>query len=110
MGHSWNIQYAAYSMQHTVFLSLLTVLTYGPNNQLRGFRESIFIAEMLNRTIVVPPFFKHDRTDKTIQDNGNLVNPWDRIDFESLSKISSLAPNLYFTLKSSLQSALYRAR
>ena len=88
----------------TVFLSLLTVLTYGPNNQLRGFRESIFIAEMLNRTIVVPPFFKHDRTDKTIQDNGNLVNPWDRIDFESLSKISSLAPNLYFTLKSALQS------
>ena len=53
---------------------------------------------MLNRTIVVPPFFKHDRTDKTIQDNGNLVNPWDRIDFESLSKISSLAPNLYFVI------------
>ena len=41
-----------------ILVSLFLVLTYGPNNQLRGFRESIFIAEMLNRTIVVPPFFK----------------------------------------------------
>ena len=51
---------------------------------------------------------KHDRTDKTIQDNGNLVNPWDRIDFESLSKISSLAPNyhLSFSLYSDLCNAL----
>ena len=55
------------------------------------FSESIFIAKTLNRTIVVPPFFKHDRTDKTIRLNGNLVMPWDRIDFQELSKLSRSA-------------------
>ena len=44
----------------------------------------------LNRTVVVPPFFKHDRTDKTISTNGNLVMPWDRIDFGAYSELFNL--------------------
>lgn len=41
---------------------LLPVLHFGPNNQLMGFRESIFVTMYLNRTIVIPTFLKH-RTD-----------------------------------------------
>ncbi|XP_065191438.1 uncharacterized protein LOC135822564 [Sycon ciliatum] len=38
---------------------LLPLLPYGPNNQYRGFKESIWAAKFLNRTLVLPPFFNH---------------------------------------------------
>lgn len=41
---------------------LLPLLHFGPNNQLMGLRESVFVAMYLNRTIVIPMFLKH-RTD-----------------------------------------------
>ena len=40
---------------------LLPLLPYGPNNQYRGFKESIWAAKFLNRTLVLPPFFNHYR-------------------------------------------------
>ena len=41
---------------------------------LRGFRETIFLAIKLNRTIVPPPFYKHGRTDESQKDDeGNLT-------------------------------------
>ena len=49
---------------------LIPILTYGPNNQLRGFRETIFLALKLNRTIVPPPFYKHSRTDASNDNEG----------------------------------------
>jgi len=42
---------------------LLPVLINGPNNQLVGFRKTIFIAIKLNRTVVIPKFFAH-RSDR----------------------------------------------
>ena len=42
---------------------LFPILSNGPNNQLMGLRESIYIAIMLNRTLVMPFFRKH-RTDR----------------------------------------------
>lgn len=42
---------------------VLAVLQNGPNNQLVGFREVIFLAIKLNRTVVIPQFIKH-HTDK----------------------------------------------
>jgi len=42
---------------------LLPILKNGPNNQLSELRDSIYIAIRLNRTLVLPQFFKH-RTDK----------------------------------------------
>lgn len=42
---------------------VLAVLQNGPNNQLVGFREVIFLAVKLNRTVVIPRFIKH-HTDK----------------------------------------------
>ena len=39
---------------------LINCSPFGPNNQLRGFRDTILMAIYLNRTIVLPPFFKHN--------------------------------------------------
>ena len=38
---------------------LLGIFPYGPNNQLRGFRDTITLAIKLNRTVVLPKFFMH---------------------------------------------------
>ena len=54
---------------------LIPVFTYGPNNQLHGFREAIFMAIKLNRTIIAPPFFKHSRNDVTASEDGDEVVP-----------------------------------
>ena len=48
---------------------LIPTLTWGPNNQLRGFREAVIMAIQLNRTLCIPPFYKH-HTDKS---NASLV-------------------------------------
>ena len=52
---------------------IIPVFTYGPNNQLHGFRESIFMAIKLNRSIIAPPFFKHSRNDVTAAEEGDEV-------------------------------------
>ncbi|CBY08169.1 unnamed protein product [Oikopleura dioica] len=36
---------------------LIPMLVWGPNNQLQGFRESVYIAKALNRSIAAPLFF-----------------------------------------------------
>ena len=59
------------------------VLTYGPNNQLRGFREAVWLAIKLNRTVVVPPFFKHDRTDE----KGSIIPPEHRLSINALRQL-----------------------
>eukprot|EP00118_Oscarella_pearsei_P012991 m.99319 g.99319 ORF g.99319 m.99319 type:complete len:462 (+) comp37063_c0_seq1:104-1489(+) len=38
---------------------LLPALLYGPNNQYHGLKESIALAHMLNRRLVIPPFYTH---------------------------------------------------
>lgn len=44
---------------------LLPYLVWGPNNQLVGAIESVFVAIKLNRTFVLPRFMKH-HTDKCV--------------------------------------------
>ena len=39
---------------------LVNLSPFGPNNQFRGFRDTILLAYLLNRTIVLPLFFKHN--------------------------------------------------
>ena len=46
---SKKVQFTRYKKDEKI---LIPVLTYGPNNQLRGFREAIFVAEALNRTVI----------------------------------------------------------
>ena len=44
-----------------------------PDNSLTlRFRETVFLAIKLNRTIIPPPFYKHDRTDES-KDEGMCV-------------------------------------
>nr|XP_039265825.1 uncharacterized protein LOC120341394 [Styela clava] len=38
---------------------LLPILANGPNNQIIGLREAALVAIKLNRTLVIPKFFKH---------------------------------------------------
>lgn len=66
---------------------IIPILPYGPNNQLRGFRETVYLASKLNRVIVPPPFFKHYRTDSTSAgfDNSMIIDPWHRIDINRLA-------------------------
>jgi len=70
---------------------LTPVLTYGPNNQQRGFRETVFLAVKLNRTIVPPGFFKHSRTDKDVESGSheNVIAPWHRFDISALATMIS---------------------
>uniref|UniRef100_H2YJH6 Uncharacterized protein n=1 Tax=Ciona savignyi TaxID=51511 RepID=H2YJH6_CIOSA len=62
---------------------LLPILKNGPNNQLSGLRDSIYISIRLNRTIVLPRFFKH-RTDDAKE---GTVYPRHRIDLQRLQKL-----------------------
>ncbi|CBY32445.1 unnamed protein product [Oikopleura dioica] len=72
---------------------LTPVLTYGPNNQQRGFRETVFLAVKLNRTIVPPGFFKHSRTDKEedSESDAHIIAPWHRFDISALATMMSTA-------------------
>lgn len=51
------IENPTYSMDPNRYL--LPVLEGGPNNQVFCIRETIFIATKLNRTLVIPKFYKH---------------------------------------------------
>ena len=58
---------------------------------LRGFRETIFLAIKLNRTIVPPPFYKHGRTDESQKDDeGNLTVPMSNFVHFSLTSVHIL--------------------
>jgi len=52
---------------------LLPILRNGPNNQLVGLRASIYVAIRLNRTMVLPKFFKH-RSDRSVELQSNVLN------------------------------------
>jgi len=68
---------------------LLPVLTNGPNNQVIGLHESIFLAIHLNRTLVIPSFHKH-RTDGQVTDSSKrntTIHPGHRVNWKRLSRL-----------------------
>ena len=71
---------------------LINVSPFGPNNQFRGFRDSILLAIYLNRTIVLPPWFKHgtDPSYDKFFDHKNIQNSTERLDIFSLAKFVSI--------------------
>lgn len=71
---------------------LIPVFTYGPNNQLHGFRETVFMAIKLNRTVILPPFFKHVRNDATVESQNEIVPAFLRLDVAKLRETVSLLP------------------
>jgi len=62
---------------------LTAAFTYGPNNQLRGFRETVMLSIILNRTLIIPPFFKHNRNDKLAAQEP-IAQPSLRVDVSAL--------------------------
>uniref|UniRef100_H2YE79 Peptide-O-fucosyltransferase n=1 Tax=Ciona savignyi TaxID=51511 RepID=H2YE79_CIOSA len=67
---------------------MLPFLIWGPNNQLIGLRDSIFLAIKLNRTLVLPHFVTQ-YNDKGAARN-TLVQARNRIDVTNLSKFISV--------------------
>ena len=67
---------------------LLNLSPFGPNNQFRGFRDTIILAYYLNRTVVLPPFFKHksDPSHKLYFQYKNVENATHKIDVLELAK------------------------
>ena len=66
---------------------LINLSPFGPNNQLRGFRDTFILAILLNRTIVMPPFFKH-RTDPSSRRPGYLYqDPQQKLDGVEMAKM-----------------------
>lgn len=73
---------------------LTTVGVSGPNNQLISFRELIFVAIKLNRTVVPIPFFKHKQSDPSADDGMVFVETFLRIDINHLMElVPLLAPS-----------------
>jgi len=67
---------------------LTAFVSRGPNNQIYSLRETIYIAITLNRTLILPPFFKHDRGDPTSNgSNTAIVDFEQRIDVEKLRQL-----------------------
>lgn len=71
---------------------LVPVLPFGPNNQMRGFREALFMAIATNRTIILPPFFKHMRNDASANSNDIIVDAYHRLDVEILRQFVPVLP------------------
>ena len=77
----------------TLTFSFFSFHPFSPNNQQRGFRETVFLAVKLNRTIVPPGFFKHSRTDKeeNSESDAHIIAPWHRFDISALATMMSTA-------------------
>ncbi|CAG5076531.1 Oidioi.mRNA.OKI2018_I69.PAR.g8483.t1.cds [Oikopleura dioica] len=75
-----------YKLDPTRFLAVAG--SRGPNNQIVSIRDSIYLAVALNRTLIIPPWFKHDRGDPTSNGSTTAIVPFhQRMD---MSKIKSL--------------------
>ncbi|XP_039265904.2 uncharacterized protein LOC120341462 isoform X1 [Styela clava] len=68
---------------------LLVIPRGGPNNQMYELREALFIAIKLNRTIVMPKFFKHFTDSQATGHRNTYIHPSHRLDVENFSKFAS---------------------
>nr|XP_039265613.1 uncharacterized protein LOC120341204 [Styela clava] len=68
---------------------LLPIPHNGPNNQLIGLREATFVAIRLNRTMVIPRFFKHFSDGSVTSRKRWYIFPGHRIDIERYCKFVS---------------------
>ena len=69
---------------------LTGALIWGPNNQLRGLRELIFLAIKLNRTIIIPPFFKHYAMDSSAQEKSHTIPAKYRVNVPKIKQFISV--------------------
>ncbi|CAG5109954.1 Oidioi.mRNA.OKI2018_I69.chr2.g4420.t1.cds [Oikopleura dioica] len=72
---------------------LTSVLMNGPNNQLLGLRETMFIAIKLKRSYIMPKFFKHDRADPTaVHEYLEEVEPNERVSILKMRRLMNTKP------------------
>jgi len=67
---------------------IYATLGSGPNNQLISFRETIFLAIRLNRTVVMPWFRKHETEGR------GSIDPRHRIDISKLQKFIPIVSSI----------------
>nr|CAB3262505.1 uncharacterized protein LOC100180089 [Phallusia mammillata] len=69
---------------------ILPVLYNGPTNQLIGLRDTVYLAILLNRTVIIPEFHKHltDTSGQFQAVDGSL-----RVDIPALSALVSVIPH-----------------
>ena len=65
---------------------LIPILVWGPNNQLQGFRESVYIAKSLNRSIAAPLFFPNWNQQSSLP----RIEASMRLNIQSLTEIASV--------------------
>ena len=73
-------------LKHESEKILIPILPWGPNNQLMGFRESIYFAKTLGRSLPVPVFFPHCNQKGLYRTTDASM----RLDIHSLSEYVSL--------------------
>ena len=79
---------------------LIPVLIWGPNNQMNGLIETIALAIKLDRTLVLPKFYRHYRDPLALDVNADNFTKFyrDSIDPEfriSVKSLSELLPVVY---------------
>ena len=63
---------------------------WGPNNQSRGLRELVLMSVKMNRTLALPPFFKHWGTDTTVEKKSTPVDASTRLDINHLRNLITI--------------------
>ena len=77
-------EYVSYSPQVSEKRILISVNMGGPNNQIWGLREGLYLSQLLDRSFVAPLFFRHFTT------GGHFfTDPSVFIDLENLSRQES---------------------
>lgn len=68
---------------------LFPIFPYGPNNQVKSFFESLKVAEILNRTLVMTPMFRHSSDEKESTDP--FIPPYLRLNIPEIASKHRLA-------------------
>lgn len=63
---------------------ILGIYPYGPNNQIMSFFETLQIAKVLNRTMIMTTMFRHQYDPQIYHDP--FINPWLRLNFQEIQK------------------------
>jgi hypothetical protein len=86
---------------------LIPMLVWGPNNQLQGFRESVYIAKALNRSIAAPLFFPNWNQQSSLP----RIEASMRLNIQSLTEIASVInPAEVSYLCGGVVSAIFKTR
>ena len=68
---------------------LFPIYPYGPNNQVHSFFESLKVAEVLNRTLVLTPMYRHSTDNRA--DKDPYISPYLRMDMPTILQKYALA-------------------